>query len=191
MNESSSDPRKDQSVVNQNSISTKSTFSNKGKENEKEKSTQPVKIASLSQVFGMAEPYDIFLMVMGTAGGLGTGTAMPVFNVLFGKMLDNLNGSGTSFQDQINKLCIIFIYIAVASLLAGFLQVYCWSAAGERQTQKFRMKYVRAILSQEIGWFDTCGAAELSTQVAELTGKVIRVLHRCSSFSFRRFSSFP
>jgi ATP-binding cassette subfamily B (MDR/TAP) protein 1 len=34
------------------------------------------------------------------------------------------------------------------------------------------MKYVRAILKQEIGWFDTCGAGELSTKVAELCGKV-------------------
>lgn len=50
-----------------------------------------------------------------------------------------------------------------------------WSIAGERQSQKFRVKYVRAILSQEVGWFDTCGAAQLSTRVADLTGKVCRV----------------
>jgi ATP-binding cassette subfamily B (MDR/TAP) protein 1 len=50
--------------------------------------------------------------------------------------------------------------------------VYCWSYTGERQTQKFRERYVNAILSQEIGWFDTCGAAELATRVAELTGKI-------------------
>jgi len=51
-------------------------------------------------------------------------------------------------------------------------QVYCWSYTGERQTQKFRERYVNAILSQEIGWFDTCGAGELSTRVAELIGKI-------------------
>jgi ATP-binding cassette, subfamily B (MDR/TAP), member 1 len=27
-------------------------------------------------------------------------------------------------------------------------------------------------LSQEIGWFDTCGASELSTKVADTTGKI-------------------
>jgi ATP-binding cassette subfamily B (MDR/TAP) protein 1 len=54
----------------------------------------------------------------------------------------------------------------------GILQVYCWTYTGERQTQKFREKYVNAILSQEIGWFDTCGAGELSTRVAELCGKI-------------------
>lgn len=31
---------------------------------------------------------------------------------------------------------------------------------------------MNAILSQEIGWFDTCGAGELATRVAEICGKV-------------------
>ena len=52
------------------------------------------------------------------------------------------------------------------------MQVYCWSATGERQTQKFRERYVNALLSQEIGWFDTIGAGQLSTRVAEVVGKV-------------------
>ncbi|RYG70373.1 hypothetical protein EON64_00325 [archaeon] len=50
--------------------------------------------------------------------------------------------------------------------------MYCWSATGERQTQRFRERYVNALLSQEIGWFDTVGAGQLSTQVAEVVGKV-------------------
>jgi ATP-binding cassette, subfamily B (MDR/TAP), member 1 len=43
---------------------------------------------------------------------------------------------------------------------------------GERQTQRLREKYVHAILSQEIGWFDSVGATELSTKVADVIGKV-------------------
>lgn len=52
------------------------------------------------------------------------------------------------------------------------LQVWAWSATGERQTQKFRERYVNSVLSQEIGWFDSCGAGELSTKLAELVGKL-------------------
>jgi ATP-binding cassette subfamily B (MDR/TAP) protein 1 len=50
--------------------------------------------------------------------------------------------------------------------------VYCWTAAGERQTQKFRARYVSAVLSQEMGWFDSCGAGELATRVSEYTAQV-------------------
>lgn len=34
------------------------------------------------------------------------------------------------------------------------------------------MRYVRSVLSQEVGWFDVCGAGEISTNVAELTSKI-------------------
>jgi ATP-binding cassette subfamily B (MDR/TAP) protein 1 len=68
------------------------------------------------------------------------------------------------------------------------IQVYCWSYTGERQTQKFREKYVNAILSQEIGWFDTCGAAELATRVAELTGKIQDGMGRKVGDSIQYFS---
>jgi ATP-binding cassette, subfamily B (MDR/TAP), member 1 len=53
-----------------------------------------------------------------------------------------------------------------------FPKVACWTATGQRQTQKFREKYVAAILSQEIGWFDTCAANQLSTKVSEYCGKI-------------------
>ena len=65
-----------------------------------------------------------------------------------------------------------FCALAAVNLLTGYLQVHCWSVPGERQTQKLREKYVRAIVSQEIGWFDVNGPSELSTRVTELAGKV-------------------
>ena len=43
---------------------------------------------------------------------------------------------------------------------------------GERQTQRLRERYVKAVLSQEIAWFDCFGSNELATKVAELCGKV-------------------
>jgi len=36
----------------------------------------------------------------------------------------------------------------------------------------FYWQYVNSILRQEIGWFDTCGAGEMATKVADLCGIV-------------------
>eukprot|EP01033_Poteriospumella_lacustris_P004228 gene4231-3014_t len=116
-------------------------------------------------IFINAEPYDYLLMFMGTFGGIVTGASIPIFNVLFGQILDELNGDPDAFDKGISQLCINFVIVAAANLLSGFCQVYCWSATGERQTQKFRERYVNSVLSQEIGWFDTCGASELSTKL--------------------------
>ncbi len=43
---------------------------------------------------------------------------------------------------------------------------------GERQAHRFREDYVKAVLSQEIGWFDTVGANQLSTKLADLSAQI-------------------
>lgn len=128
--------------------------------------------ATWAQVFSTADAYDIVLMALGVIGALITGISIPFFNVLFGEMLDALNTDPGSFQERISSIALAFVGVSAINLVSGWLQVYGWSVAGERQTQKLREKYVRAILSQEIGWFDTIGASELATKVADTSGKV-------------------
>jgi len=128
--------------------------------------------ASFSELFSNATMLDYVYMVVGIIGGLITGLSLPFFNVLFGRVLDALNGGTDSIVQQVNVICIAFVCVAVVNFASGFCQVYFWCATGERQAQKFRIRYVNSILSQEIGWFDSCGAGELSTRVAELTGKL-------------------
>ena len=43
---------------------------------------------------------------------------------------------------------------------------------GERQAQIFREKYIKSVLSQEIGWFDSVGANELSTKLSDMAGQL-------------------
>ncbi len=46
----------------------------------------------LKQTFSRADGYDIFLMVVGTIGAVGSGVMLPISNVLFGNIMDELNG---------------------------------------------------------------------------------------------------
>ena len=127
--------------------------------------------ATLTELFGFADSYDIWMMFLGSIGGLISGGSMSVICVIFGQMLDSLNEGG-DLVNAVNTVCIYFLIICGCTFIGGIIQVTCWTIAGERQAQRFKEKYVRSILSQEVGWFDTCGASELSTQVADLTGKV-------------------
>ena len=128
--------------------------------------------ASLLELFSMAEPFDYLLMFLGVVGACGNGIAIPIFNVLFGRFLDTLNNVNSSFSNAVAELSLTFVYIGIAVTFAASMQIVCWIIAGERQVNRFRAKYVQSILSQEIGWFDACGASTLSTKVAELTGKI-------------------
>lgn len=109
------------------------------------------KSASFSELFGEADTFDCVLMFVGTICALGTGAAMPVFCVLFGRVLDRLN-YGANIQESVNTVVILFVILGCATIVISSVQVVTWTIAGERQSQKIRTKYVRAMFSQEIGW---------------------------------------
>lgn len=52
------------------------------------------------KLFSFADKYDCFLMTIGTLGAIVHGSAMPVFFLLFGQMV---NGFGKN-QNDLNKL---------------------------------------------------------------------------------------
>ncbi len=133
---------------------------------------------SVGVLLKYAEPIDYAAMFLGALGGIIVGASFPAFNVLFGQMLDQLNEDPSSFGKGIERISLLLVYLAIINIFAGFMQVYGWTYAGERMSTKWREAYVRAILSQEIGWFDTIGASELTTRVADLSGKITDGLTR-------------
>jgi ATP-binding cassette, subfamily B (MDR/TAP), member 1 len=151
------------------------------KKNDPKDKQQDTTPPSISDAFYFASPADYIYAFFGTLGAFLVGCSIPVFNVIFGRMLDNLNEGLDELQQSVNQVAVIFAIMAAGALIIGTLQVYCWSTFGERQTQKMREAYVRSILSQEVGWFDLNGAAEQSTKVADLCGKVCKLLSSRSS----------
>ena len=64
---------------------------------------------------------------------------------------------------------VIFYYclIGVISLVAGWLQVTLFQLAAERQVTKIRTLFFRAILKQEISWFDLNPTGEINSRLNE------------------------
>jgi ATP-binding cassette, subfamily B (MDR/TAP), member 1 len=115
------------------------------------KESEKTKSASYSELFGEADALDWVLMFVGSICALGTGASLPVSCVLFGRVLDKLN-YGANIQEAVNFVAILFVILACGTIAVSIVQVIAWTIAGERQSQKIRTKYVRAMLSQEIGW---------------------------------------
>ncbi len=75
-------------------------------------------------MFDTADWWDIILMIIGTLGGIATGIAIPICNVLFGRILNHLGDSSASdFRDKINEVCLDLVIIGSISLVSGFCQV--------------------------------------------------------------------
>ena len=102
-------------------------------------------------------------MVIGSIGAVAIGAAMPAFAYIWGEMTD-------SFQDEdemvpaAKETMFLFIYIGIGAFAAGWIMFACWMIAGERQAITCRKVYLKSLLRQEIGWFDTINQNELASK---------------------------
>ena len=158
-----------------------------------EKNAEPPPI-SLLKLYSEAHGLEFILLIIGSFCAIICGAAFPAFNILFGQMLDNINKSPSSFDTAVKNTAISLTVVGAISFVLGIVQVYTFTAVGERVTQRIRERYVNAILRQEIGWFDQVHAVELAPRVSDLCGKIQDGLGRkCSEvfqFSTQVIASF-
>ena len=130
------------------------------------------------------------MMLIGILSGVVHGVCLLFMFIVFGSTIDefavfaaggfcdvNLNitvnctdrsEARDDLIDYVNHP-IIFYYclIGVISLLSGWLQVMMFQLAAERQVTKIRTLFFRAILKQEISWFDLNPTGEINSRLNE------------------------
>ncbi|CAM6127718.1 unnamed protein product [Calypogeia fissa] len=113
---------------------------------------------SYLKLYSFASPFDWLLMFFGTVGACTHGAAVPVFFIYFGKLIDSF-GSNVNHPErmafEVRKYAMYFFYLGLVVMLSAWLEVSCWMWTGERQSGKMRAKYLKAMLSQDVGFFDT------------------------------------
>ncbi len=62
--------------------------------------------------------------------------------------------------------------IGAGTFLASYGQICFWMIAGENQARRLRTQYFRAIMRQDIGWFDTTSTGELTTRMVADTATI-------------------
>ena len=67
----------------------------------------------------------------------------------------------------INTLVYYILGIAATVFIAAYFQISLFQTACERQVHKIRLFFYRAILRQEIGWFDANPSGEISSRLSE------------------------
>lgn len=76
------------------------------------------------------------------------------------------------FIDEVNTQIFIFIGVACAALLAAIAEVWFFQTAAERQVHRIRLLYYKAILRQDIAWFDTNPTGEVASRLSKLVPTV-------------------
>ncbi|XP_065859872.1 ABC transporter B family member 11-like isoform X2 [Euphorbia lathyris] len=119
------------------------------------------------RLFSFADSKDIILMIIGTIGAIGNGSALPLMTVLLGDTIDAFGeNQNTNVVDVVSKVSLKFMYLAIGSGVASFLQVSCWMVTGERQAARIRGLYLKTILRQDVAFFDK------ETNTGEVVGRM-------------------
>ncbi|KAG6573610.1 ABC transporter B family member 4, partial [Cucurbita argyrosperma subsp. sororia] len=140
----------------------------KNKKKEEEEKEEKGKSVPFLKLFSFADSYDYILMLVGIIGSMGNGIGMPLMTVIFGQVI-NTFGSSPDTHDivsKVSKVCLNYVYLAVGTGAAAFLQVSCWIVTGERQAARIRGLYLKTILRQDVAFFDN------ETNTGEVVGRM-------------------
>ncbi|KAL9672979.1 hypothetical protein QQ045_029232 [Rhodiola kirilowii] len=123
-----------------------------------ETSTENVITVPFWKLFSASDKTDHLLMFFGTIGACLHGAALPVFLILFGRMIDSLGGLSMhpiEMSSQVSKNASYLVFLGLAVLVSSWIGVASWMQTGERQTSRLRVKCLESVLMQEIRFFDT------------------------------------
>ncbi|CAK9139174.1 unnamed protein product [Ilex paraguariensis] len=119
---------------------------------------QKKKNGSFRSIFMHADLIDFLLMALGFFGVICDGISTPLMLVITSKLMNNLGDTTTSiftnFTHDINKNALVMCYLACGQWIGCFLEGYCWTRTAERQASRVRARYLKAVLRQDVGYFD-------------------------------------
>ncbi|VAH78725.1 unnamed protein product [Triticum turgidum subsp. durum] len=121
----------------------------------KRKDAGATKKVAFFGMFRYATRADLALMGVGTVAAMVNGMSEPLMTVVFAAVIESFGGSDNSaVLHRVSKVVMYYIYLGIGTALASFLQVSCWTMAGERQSARIRSLYLEAVLKQDVSFFD-------------------------------------
>ncbi|CAM6084683.1 unnamed protein product [Calypogeia fissa] len=109
------------------------------------------------KLFMFADWWDHILIVVGTIGACAHGVAVPIFFLFFGDLIDSFGANYNNpdkMGKEVSKYALYLFYLGLVVLGACWLEVASWIQTGERQSARMRIALLKAVLSQEISFFD-------------------------------------
>ncbi|KAM7268900.1 hypothetical protein ACFE04_011066 [Oxalis oulophora] len=144
--------------------------------------------SSIGSLFMCADSLDMCLMGLGSIGTIG-GISFPPMMLFVAKFMNNFGGHIQT--STTNKNAKIITYLACVGFVAGILEGYCWTITGERQSSRMRAKYLKAILRQDVSFFDLqeISTAEVVTSVSNDVLDIQNVLTEKVSYFVKKLTT--
>ncbi|GAA5829569.1 hypothetical protein JCM3766R1_001228 [Sporobolomyces carnicolor] len=139
---------------------------------------------SYTGLYRFTTPLEMTMNVIGLIFAVAAGVAQPAMTIAFGNLTnsftnfaslpliygsnipaDILSAARNDLFSNVKDGVLILVYIGIGSFFATYIYMGFWVYTGEVATRRIREKYLRAVLRQNVGWFDKIGAGELTTRI--------------------------
>ncbi|XP_037393229.1 ATP-dependent translocase ABCB1-like [Pygocentrus nattereri] len=131
--------------------SKKSKKSNPAKEKEKEEKVPEVPFSRIMALNKTEWPF----VMMGTVASFVGGGVYPCVGILFAKIIGVFAEIDPEVKRQKTLLfSLLFLLVGAVAFITYFFQGYMFGKSGEILTMRLRSQAFKAILRQDIGWFD-------------------------------------
>ena len=77
-----------------------------------------------------------------------------------------------NMMKEMNSVCLKFVFIGIAIWIFGAFQAALLTLVSTRVANRLRISYFRAIMRQDVGYFDVNSAAQMNTRLFDDIGKV-------------------
>ncbi|KAF3456433.1 hypothetical protein FNV43_RR01083 [Rhamnella rubrinervis] len=137
-------------------LSTKEAKKISNEQNTSKRKDEFTNTVPFYKLFSFADSLDYLLIFAGTIAAVGNGGSLPLMTLIFGNVVNSFGEFSNTKEvaHEVSKVSLQFVYLALGSCVASFLQVTCWMVTGERQAARIRNLYLKTILRQEVGFFD-------------------------------------
>ncbi|KAI8958391.1 P-loop containing nucleoside triphosphate hydrolase protein [Daldinia sp. FL1419] len=117
---------------------------------------------------------DLGLILCGVIFAIAAGTPYPLIAILFGELVNNLNGltcdvrsnvDTTQYRGTIDGILVKLVALAAAQFVLVYLHTVCWNVQSQRLMHRLRDRYLQHVLRQEVSFFDDKHAGEISARI--------------------------
>ncbi|EER24151.1 ABC transporter, putative [Coccidioides posadasii C735 delta SOWgp] len=117
-------------------------------------------------------PVDVVLRICGFFAAIASGTALPLMTIVFGAFVDEFNdyGRGVSTPEQLRKAiaknALYLVYLFIGKLATVYIHTTCFTITAVRGVRRLRLEYIKAILRQDMAYFDTYTPGSVATRIS-------------------------
>ncbi|EGD94906.1 multidrug resistance protein [Trichophyton tonsurans CBS 112818] len=119
-----------------------------------------------------AQPLDIALIALSTLSAIIAGALNPLLTVIYGLLVGSFQQHAYEMEDSsrlsssVSKFTLYYVYLGIAEFILIYIATVGFYYSGERITRNLRQAYLKSIIRQNIGFFDTLGPGEVTTRIS-------------------------